>query len=238
MLDGARKRPYDAGHMGRLLLFLELAVAACIVALSLWGTVPASIAVAPLVIVLLLPVVACVGVWPARVLFRALLDGWGSDPLRKPSPESTSVWRFLEGMAPLSGVVGAGVFAVLALSGISAPEPGARDAAREAASLMGLCGAEAAGAFLLFRSVRQTVDLLQRRESAAERPGLSDAALTRYSISQREAEVAVLLLSGLRYHEIADRLFISMKTVKTHAHRLYRKTGTRNRMELAICLRE
>ncbi len=222
--------------MGRLLPFLELALAACIAALSLWGTVPASIAIVPLATVLLIPLVASFGVWPARALLRALRDGWGTDPLRKPAPESAAFWRFLEGMTPLSGVIGAGVFAVLALNGLSAP--GARDAGRQAASLVGVCGAEAAGAFLLFGTVRRTVDLLQRRQSAGERPGLPDAALSRFSISQREAEVAALLLSGLRYHEIADRLFISMKTVKTHVHRLYQKTGTRNRMELAICLRE
>ena len=40
-----------------------------------------------------------------------------------------------------------------------------------------------------------------------------------------------------RYEEIADRLFISTKTVKTHVHHLYEKTDSRNRMELANRLR-
>jgi len=56
-------------------------------------------------------------------------------------------------------------------------------------------------------------------------------------LSAREAEVARLLVSGLRYRDIGDRLFISLSTVKTHVERIYRKTGARNKMELACALR-
>jgi len=212
--------------MGWLLPFLELAVATCIVFFSLWGTLSASLSLTPLLLVLLIPLVASVGVWRPGVLLRALSDGWGSDPMRKPSETSASVWQFLEGLAPLSGAVGADVFAVLALNALAANELTQSALARRAASLVGLCGAEAAGAFLLFRSVRQTVEILQRREAAGGQVHLPQAALTRYSISQREAEVALLLLQGLRYHEIANRLFISIKTVKTHAHHNGRKFYT------------
>ena len=226
--------------MGRLLLFLELAAAACAVGFfSLWGTVSPALAITPIAIVVFIPLVAALGVWPPRVLARALLDGWGSDPLRKPAPQSAAIWRFLERMVPLSGAIGVGIFAVLTLSSIPVGGRGeaATTIARRASSLIGLCGADAAGVFLVIRAVRQTVDLLQRRETTGAASKLPEAALSRYSISERESEVAVLLLSGLRYDEIADRLFISTKTVKTHVHRLYQKTGTRNRMELAICLR-
>lgn len=106
--------------MGRLLPFLELAAATCIVFFSLWGTLSASLSVTPLLLVLLVALVASVGVWRPGVLLRALSDGWGSDPMRKPSETSASVWQFLEGLAPLSGAVGAGVFAVLALNALNA----------------------------------------------------------------------------------------------------------------------
>jgi DNA-binding CsgD family transcriptional regulator len=224
--------------MGRLLPFLELAIAACVaVFFSLRGTLSVSLAILPIVVVLLVPVAAAIGVWPSRVLLRALRDGWGSDPLRKPEASSPRVWQFLECMAPRAGAVGAAVFAMLALQSFSdgLGGDGATDLTRRLASMVGLCGADAALAFFVFRAVRHTVEMIERRLEGRTR--LPDAALDRYAISEREEEVALLLLAGLRYSEIADQLFISVKTVKTHVHRLYQKTGTRNRMEFAICLR-
>lgn len=53
------------------------------------------------------------------------------------------------------------------------------------------------------------------------------------SLSPREREVASLLLDGLTYQEIGERLFISLATVKTHVDRIYKKTGAGNKMELA-----
>jgi DNA-binding CsgD family transcriptional regulator len=81
------------------------------------------------------------------------------------------------------------------------------------------------------------VDLLARKDGAAIPRELAAAAGDQFGLSPREREVAALLTQGLQYNEIADRLFISIKTVKTHAHRLYEKTETRNRMELANRLR-
>lgn len=55
----------------------------------------------------------------------------------------------------------------------------------------------------------------------------------RYELSNREKEVAVLLSKDLSIQDIADRLFISLATVKTHANNIYRKTGTANKKELS-----
>ena len=49
----------------------------------------------------------------------------------------------------------------------------------------------------------------------------------------REREVLDALLSGATYAQIADRLFISDKTVSTHVSNLLKKTGTTSRIELA-----
>ncbi len=57
-----------------------------------------------------------------------------------------------------------------------------------------------------------------------------------YGLSLREEEVAGLLLSGLSYREIGERLFISLSTVKTHVERVYRKTGAKNKLQLARLL--
>jgi DNA-binding CsgD family transcriptional regulator len=51
-------------------------------------------------------------------------------------------------------------------------------------------------------------------------------------ISKREEEVIHLVCQGLTNQEIADRLFISLKTVKDHNYRIFQKTGVRNRVEL------
>ncbi len=48
-------------------------------------------------------------------------------------------------------------------------------------------------------------------------------ALNYLGISERESEVLNLLSAGHSNQEIADRLFISMNTVKTHLNNLYQK---------------
>jgi DNA-binding CsgD family transcriptional regulator len=51
-------------------------------------------------------------------------------------------------------------------------------------------------------------------------------------VSAREYEVLFLLAEGLDVERIAERLFISPSTVKSHIHHLYQKTGARNRVDL------
>jgi len=58
-----------------------------------------------------------------------------------------------------------------------------------------------------------------------------------FRISEREWQVVSLLLEGKTNQEIADLLFISLSTVKTHLKNIFEKTGTRNRMEVARVLR-
>jgi len=53
-----------------------------------------------------------------------------------------------------------------------------------------------------------------------------------YGLSARESEIARLLVDHASYKEIADSLFISVDTVKSHAKAVYRKTGCANRLEL------
>lgn len=52
------------------------------------------------------------------------------------------------------------------------------------------------------------------------------------SLTKRELEVLRLLARGYTYKEIAQRLFISVKTVETHASNILRKTQTSNRHQL------
>jgi ATP/maltotriose-dependent transcriptional regulator MalT len=50
-------------------------------------------------------------------------------------------------------------------------------------------------------------------------------------LSERELEVLTLLASGRSNKEIARELFVAVGTVKTHTNNIYRKLGTRNRVE-------
>ena len=59
-----------------------------------------------------------------------------------------------------------------------------------------------------------------------DRPGAPPDGLT-----AREAEVLTLLASGLSNTEIAQRLFLSNATVKTHINRIFAKTGARDRAQ-------
>lgn len=56
-------------------------------------------------------------------------------------------------------------------------------------------------------------------------------------LSAREHEVAALLLEGLTYKQIGDRLFISAKTVEHHVARMRQRLGCPNRRELLAQLR-
>jgi DNA-binding NarL/FixJ family response regulator len=48
-------------------------------------------------------------------------------------------------------------------------------------------------------------------------------------LTSREREVMSLITGGLSNHGIADRLFISEKTVKNHVHSIYKRLGAEDR---------
>jgi two-component system, NarL family, response regulator DevR len=57
-------------------------------------------------------------------------------------------------------------------------------------------------------------------------------AHNRSHLSRREQELLRLLCTGLTNKEIANQLHLSEHTVKNHVHRILRKTGTSDRVEL------
>ena len=61
--------------------------------------------------------------------------------------------------------------------------------------------------------------------------------LERFGITEREAAVVVLLLEGITGKDIADRLYISAKTVENHVTNIYRKVGAKNRVQLFRLIR-
>jgi DNA-binding CsgD family transcriptional regulator len=63
-------------------------------------------------------------------------------------------------------------------------------------------------------------------------------AQVKYGLSAREKEVLSLILSGITAKEAAQKLYITERTVKAHLSSIYRKTGTKNRIELSMIISE
>ena len=74
--------------------------------------------------------------------------------------------------------------------------------------------------------------LAQKKEARAEAPHRPDEeASRRIGISGRELEVLHLMATGRSNQEIADQLFISLPTVKSHTSNLFAKLDVRRRTE-------
>ena len=56
------------------------------------------------------------------------------------------------------------------------------------------------------------------------------------TLTDREREVVRLAASGLTNRDIAERLFVSVRTVTTHLYRSYSKLGVNDREHLAALL--
>jgi DNA-binding NarL/FixJ family response regulator len=87
------------------------------------------------------------------------------------------------------------------------------------------------------RGARPVAELAEKRLRALGvrtwRPGARGRELT-----EREWEIARLIAAGASNPEIAQRLFLSRKTVERHVSNVLRKAGARNRAELAARVAE
>lgn len=70
----------------------------------------------------------------------------------------------------------------------------------------------------------------QREDGEARRR--EQALAVRYGLSERETEILMLLLEKRSAPYIAEKLFISSNTVKTHIRRIYEKTDVHSREQL------
>ena len=85
------------------------------------------------------------------------------------------------------------------------------------------------GESLLAPSVtRRMIEVYLDRPPAAPAPAVLDA------LTPREREILVLLARGLSNAEIAEQLFVSETTVKTHVARVLMKLGLRDRVQAVI----
>lgn len=59
-----------------------------------------------------------------------------------------------------------------------------------------------------------------------------------YDISKRESEIVWEICTGKTNKAIAEKLYITLQTVKDHTHRIYTKTEVKSRVQLANLVRE
>ena len=60
---------------------------------------------------------------------------------------------------------------------------------------------------------------------------LNEAELERLGLTSREYEVLQLIAKGYSNADIADQLFLSLSTIKTHVSNLYSKMGVKSRTQ-------
>ena len=53
-------------------------------------------------------------------------------------------------------------------------------------------------------------------------------------LSERERQISYMVARGMRNRDIASELTISENTVKRHLQSIFSKTGSRDRLELAV----
>jgi DNA-binding CsgD family transcriptional regulator len=66
---------------------------------------------------------------------------------------------------------------------------------------------------------------------AASSFALDEGSLRELTITPRELEILELIASGMSNREIAEKLFVSENTVKTHSRRLFDKLGAKRRTQ-------
>jgi DNA-binding CsgD family transcriptional regulator len=102
----------------------------------------------------------------------------------------------------------------------------------EASQLAGQAAIRCTDARLTRRLLERAREL-SNAETAA--PAQDDGRIG--ALSEREAEVARLVLAGRTHREIGSQLFISAKTVEHHVARIRTKLGVQTRAEFVAALR-
>lgn len=84
----------------------------------------------------------------------------------------------------------------------------------------------------IYLGIRYGMNVSRKRTLAEMAPSSPDpAVLAEIGLSKRELEVLELLGEGLSNQEIADRLFVSLNTIKTHVNRVYTKLEVNRRTQ-------
>ena len=77
------------------------------------------------------------------------------------------------------------------------------------------------------------ISTLEKKGNDNSANGSSIINKEEYGLSIREEEVLSFISQGLKNQEIADKMFVSLSTVKTHTKNIFEKLDVRNRIEAA-----
>jgi DNA-binding NarL/FixJ family response regulator len=88
----------------------------------------------------------------------------------------------------------------------------------------------AVGIWLGRTLTRRKVQVI-RQPTPAEPFAVDEKRQDELGVTPRELEILGLIAAGLSNREIADRLFVSENTVKTHSSRLFDKLGAKRRTQ-------
>ena len=97
------------------------------------------------------------------------------------------------------------------------------------------------GVSVLDPKVMQRLSVLAIQSASQQSPAQGAAQSTAQPVygefTEREQEIAALLVEGLTNRQIADRLYISEGTVKNYISTIYDKTGIHDRVKLVVALK-
>jgi DNA-binding CsgD family transcriptional regulator len=91
----------------------------------------------------------------------------------------------------------------------------------------------ALGIWLGFKLTRKTETVVVKEVLVPSSPdfNLNQQRLRELGITRRELEILELIAGGLSNREIAEKLFVSENTVKTHSSRLFDKLSAKRRTQ-------
>ena len=87
------------------------------------------------------------------------------------------------------------------------------------------------GIWLGLRLTKNKETVIVREVPAPQFFTLNETRLRELGITRRELEILELIANGLSNREIAEKLFVSENTVKTHSSRLFDKLSARRRTQ-------
>ncbi|MDR6570764.1 response regulator transcription factor [Chitinophaga ginsengisegetis] len=87
------------------------------------------------------------------------------------------------------------------------------------------------GIWLALKLAKPQIQTVAVEKEVLVFPKADNTAKQDTGISNRELEVLILMAGGLSNQEIADRLFVSLNTIKTHSSRIFEKLDVKRRTQ-------
>lgn len=158
--------------------------------------------------------------------------------IRMPRQDGLTALREIRGQHPGLPVVMLTTFDTdeMVLTALRAGASGFLLKSTHPAQLIEAVHAAAGGRPMLSPSVTTQLIAAVGRQTAPAAAASAQVQLAR--LTEREADVAQAVAEGLSNSQIADRLYLSIGTVKTHVTHILEKLGLDNRVQIALLVRD